>query len=400
MPLTQTQTQKLKALMLANSKPAFFVVNESLTLLDWSDDLIGYGYEGLVKGVDCTDVFDFMVGFDPAEDMQLPVITMPSGVHGSVSTIREGNEITILILDASRDFEQQYLLQQKANDMQLMNIRLQALLKEIVVTRKELEQKNEKLEEVSRLQSRFLSGVSHEFRTPLSSLIGYSDLLLSNENSDKTKEYVDVISANSKYMLSLVENLLDHGRLDSDELTLQFYEVEILGLIQSVVGMFQPLAEKKGIQLLLDIDVDSSLTLSMDEVRVQQCIVNLLNNAIKFTESGSVKLVVRWSDDELVVHVIDTGIGMDEKEMESLFNPFWQSKNHKQIGTGLGMTITSRLVELMGGEISVESVIGQGTDVRLEILAVSSDFNESCLGCQNGVTKSTIVRMAKKLCCG
>jgi len=167
------------------------------------------------------------------------------------------------------------------------------------------------------LQSRFLSGVSHEFRTPLSSLIGYSDLLLSNENSDKTKEYVDVISANSKYMLSLVENLLDHGRLDSDELTLQFYDVGLLEFIQSIVEMFHPLAEKRGIQLILDIDVDSSLTLSMDEVRIQQCVVNLLNNAIKFTESGSVRLIVRWTDNELAINVVDTGIGMDEKEMES-----------------------------------------------------------------------------------
>ncbi len=379
MPLNQTQTEKLKALMLANNKPAYFVLDDSLHLIDWSDNLSSYGFEGLEKGEDATDIFDFLIGFDPVEDLELPIVTMPSGIHGSVSSIRDGSEITVLILDASRDFGQQYLLQQKANDLQLLNLRLQSTLKELVNTRQELEEKNKKLAEASRLQSRFLSGVSHEFRTPLSSVIGYSDLLLEKAKDSTDKEHLNVISTSSKYMLSLVENLLDHGRLDSNELSLQFTSVNLTQFIQSIIGLLKPIAEKKGLELRCDIKTSPGFMLSIDDVRVQQCLINLLNNAIKFTNTGWVQLVVNWESDQLVFDVIDTGIGMDDDEIKSLYMPFWQSKKHLQVGTGLGMTITNRLVDLMGGELSVMSEPNKGTSIQMTISAVMAEVHETMM---------------------
>lgn len=376
MVLNQTQTQKLKALMLANNKPAYFVVDPSLKLLDWSDNLLGYGFYGLEKGIDSTEIFDFMVGHNPDEDLELPIVTMPTGIHGSVSSVRYGDEITVLILDASRDFEQQYLLQQKANDAQLLNLRLQSLLKELVSTRQELEEKNAKLAEASRLQSRFLSGVSHEFRTPLTSLIGYSEVLLEKTDDALCVEYLDIIRDSSKYMLALVENLLDHGRLDSNELSLQFSSINLVEFVESILNMLRPIAEKKGLELRGDIKPSDELILSIDEVRVRQCLLNLLNNAIKFTDRGWVQLIVNWQADELIIDVVDTGIGMDQEDIESLYAPFWQSQKHAQVGTGLGMTITQRLVDLMGGDISVKSELNTGTAVRLTIPAVIAEVHE------------------------
>jgi len=178
-------------------------------------------------------------------------------------------------------------------------------------------------------------------------------------------------------MLSLVENLLDHGRLDSNELSLQFSSINLSDFINSVVTMLRPIAEKKGLELRLDLKTSPDFMVSVDEVRVQQCLINLLNNAIKFTDSGWIQLIVNWSSDQLILDVIDTGIGMDDQELKLLCMPFWQSEKHLQVGTGLGMTITSRLIELMDGELSVRSELNRGTSIQMTIAAVIAEEHET-----------------------
>ena len=368
MTLTQSQTQKLKALMLASHKPAFFVLDNNMHLLEWSNDVEMYGFQNLQKGMDATDAFDFLVGYEGQEELELPIVSMPSGVHASVSSVIEGDQINILILDASYDFEQQYLLQQKANDVQLYNMRMKKLMRELVETQKLLEQKNQQLAESARLQSRFLSGVSHEFRTPLTSLIGFVDVLYDKTVEQESIEQLNIIRGSSKYMLSLVENLLDHGRLDSSGLSLQFSSVNVEEFIDIIYKMLEPLAKAKGLQLNKKVTL-SKQYVCIDPIRVQQCIINVANNAIKFTETGSIDLRVNWQDDYLKFEVIDTGIGMDENELKSLFSAFWQSDKHDQPGTGLGMTITHRLIEMMGGEMSIDSKLNQGTQVKISIPA-------------------------------
>jgi len=368
MSLTISQTQKLKALMLASHKPAFFVLNDKMQLLEWSDHLEIYGFEGLQKLGDASEYFDFLVGYSFLDDIELPIISMPSGVHASVSSVREGDQLNVLILDASKDFEQQYLLQQKANDAQLYNMRMKKLMLELVETQKLLEHKNELLAESSRLQSRFLSGVSHEFRTPLTSLIGFTEVLQDKLTEEESKEQLNIIRGSARYMLSLVENLLDHGRLDSSGLSLQFATVNIKEFVDIIIKMLQPLAEAKNITLKQELFCSVN-ELSFDPVRVQQCIINVVNNAIKFTEKGAVSLQINWQDDTLFVNVVDTGIGMDKDEINDFSTAFWQSKNHNQPGTGLGMTITNKLIEMMGGEISVNSKLGVGTRVSMKIPA-------------------------------
>ena len=368
MSLTLSQTQKLKALMLASHKPAFFVINEKMQLLEWSDHLDIYGFTDFNKFDDASEIFDFLVGYDGKEELELPIVSMPSGVHASVSSVIEDKQINILILDASRDFEQQYLLQQKANDAQLYNMRMKKLMHELVETQKLLEHKNQQLAESARLQSRFLSGVSHEFRTPLTSLIGFTEVLKDKLTEQESVEQLNIIRGSARYMLSLVENLLDHGRLDSEGLSLQFSTVNVTEFINIIFKMLEPLADAKNIQLKKEI-VCPVEELSFDPIRVQQCIINVVNNAIKFTEKGAVRIQVGWREDTLNVDVVDTGIGMSDQEVDSLFNAFWQSKNHDQPGTGLGMTITSRLVEMMGGDLTVQSKKGVGTRVRLQLPA-------------------------------
>ncbi|MGH1426448.1 MAG: ATP-binding response regulator [Arenicella sp.] len=375
MSLTRSQTQKLKALMLASHKPAYFVMNAKLELLEWSNNLEEYGFTGLRQGVHASDVFDFMVGYDGESELELPIVSMPAGMHCSISSVRDNDQINILILDASHDFEQQYQLQQKANDAQLYNMRLQKLMQELFNTQKLLESKNQQLAEAARLQSRFLSGVSHEFRTPLTSLIGFTEVLHGKVKDQESIEQLNIVRGSAKYMLSLVENLLDHGRLDSSGLSLQFTSVKVSEWFSVIVQMLEPLAHSKGLTLTHEFKASEDLLVSIDHVRVQQCVINIANNAIKFTEKGSVNLSLDWQDNMLHLMVTDTGIGMDADETNSLFSAFWQSKKHEQPGTGLGMTITQKLLELMGGEISVKSEPGKGSSIGFYVPAAKAEDN-------------------------
>jgi len=147
-------------------------------------------------------------------------------------------------------------------------------MRELVETQKLLEQKNQQLAESARLQSRFLSGVSHEFRTPLTSLIGFVDVLYDKTTDHDSIEQLNIIRGSSKYMLSLVENLLDHGRLDSSGLSLQFSSVHVGEFVEIIAKMLEPLAKAKGLQLNKAVNIPHKYV-SIDPIRVQQCIINV-----------------------------------------------------------------------------------------------------------------------------
>lgn len=390
MALNKSQAQKLKSLITEHNGPAYFIVGKDMELLVWSESLSEYGYSNLTVGMDTTDVFDFLVGLNDVVKLELPMVDMPNGVHASVSLLREGDELNVLIVDASHDFNLSYLLQQKANDAQLLNYRLQSLLKELVSTQKELEDKNNQLAEASLLQTRFLSGVSHEFRTPLTSIIGYSEVLMGNTDNE-VSSHSSVVNGSANYLLSLVENLLDHGRLDSDGVSLQFSNTDMQSLISSIELMLQPLAEIKGLEFTVCLKESAKRVFFIDSVRVQQCIINIVNNALKFTDTGSVELSVDWAADFLTISVVDTGIGMTQEEASNLYAPFWQSGRHSVHGTGLGMTITSKLIDLIGGELNVKSAVNKGTNVEFSIPASLSEDNDGAVLVEGELNEKTIL---------
>jgi len=371
MQLTDSQLTKIKSLMLAQTQPAYFIMNNEMKLLEWSDNLAEYGYQGMEKGLDADEVFDFLVGYDVLASIDLPIVPSPNKTHCSISILIEEEQDTIyvLIMDASKDYDQQFLLQQKANEASLLNNKQGKLMAQLIAAQGELEQKNKELEEASNLLRRFLSGVSHEFRTPLTSIIGYADALIEVISADDfdPQKYQDlscedklrVISNNSNYLLSLVENLLDHGRLTEQEIVLHPNRVEIGNFFSSLHAMLFPIADAKNIDFLLTLNAVGEYY--FDDIRIRQCVINLVNNAIKFT--------VSHKDDELSVTVKDTGIGMNSEEESRMFDSFWQSNSHKETGAGLGMTITKRILEGMAGEISIDSTLGEGTEITISFPA-------------------------------
>jgi PAS domain S-box-containing protein len=230
----------------------------------------------------------------------------------------------------------------------------------------ELAVARDRAEAADRLKSAFLATMSHELRTPLNSIIGFTGIVLKGLAGPLTAEQnkqLDMVRSSARHLLELINDVLDISKIEAGELTVSCEPVDLQSPISKAVGMVKPLAERKGLALRANVPLDLGQTLS-DERRVQQVLLNLLNNAVKFTERGEVSLTVEVTSDAVHMHVADTGIGIKPENLAIVFQPFRQidsgtTRNHE--GTGLGLAICRRLADLMGGEIRAASEWGKGS---------------------------------------
>ena len=351
---------------------AYFLLDQDWRVQETSNNIQDFGFSALPIGSDATDEIDFLVGMDVTENHELPMISSPAGDPIRVMFIPSDAMIIVVILDAEQEFIRQKQLQQKANENQLLLETQDKLLAKIEGTKKILESQNLQLQEASRLQSSFLSGVSHEFRTPLASIIGYTNLLLAdqkNQPSSDNQEYLSAVKRSSKHLLSLIENLLDHGKFDSNEITLNPKPNDLVEVFHDVELLVRPLATTKQIDFEMKHSLNAEFFAVLDDSRLRQCLINIIGNAIKFTDVGGVYVEVIWEDDELQITVKDTGIGISKNNLAKIKQPFWQAPDTGKSGTGLGLTITERIIELMGGVLTIDSVEAKGTTVNFSVLA-------------------------------
>lgn len=351
---------------------AYLLVDHQWQVLEVSENLTEYGFPLLETGSLATDQIDFLVGLDATQLVTLPFINSPSDKPIRVRLLPEDSNTIVMISDATEEFESQQLLQQKANENQLLLETQARLMHQLEAAKTQLQQKNTELEEAARLQSGFLSGVSHEFRTPLSSIIGYSDLLMDQQQSldaDSVNKYLEVVQRSGKHLLSLVENLLDHGKFNASDISLNPKPIDLAQLFTDVGMMVEPLAAAKTVEFSIETSMDSGLQVVIDDSRLRQCLINLLGNAIKFTDAGEVRVKASWQDDHLHTVIKDTGIGISPEHLEKITQPFWQAPGTGKAGTGLGLTITEQIIELMGGVMSIQSELGQGTEISFSIMA-------------------------------
>ncbi len=249
-------------------------------------------------------------------------------------------------------------------------------IKEDTSVRKEAEriliEAKKKAEESSKLKTLFLANMSHEIRTPMNAVLGFTQLLLENETDSEKLEQLRIIKSSGEYLLRLINDILDLSKIEANKLELQYAPFSVRALIEELKSIFGMRAAEKGIEFHVDIDETSPDTVIGDEHRIRQIIVNLLGNAIKFTDRGYVKLNYTYSGGNIVFSVEDTGIGIDSQGLKQIFAPFKQmdeSLTKKHQGTGLGLSISKRLAELMGGEIEVWSEVGRGSRFVLRIPA-------------------------------
>ena len=230
-------------------------------------------------------------------------------------------------------------------------------------------------EAASRAKSQFLANMSHEMRTPLNGIIGMADLMLDTPLSPEQRDFARTIHASAKTLLGLIEKVLDISKIESGRLTVETADFDLYLLVNSTAAMLAPQAREKGLVFRVQIDPSTPFLLRGDTLHLRQVLINLVGNAIKFTEKGRVEIRVRPLEEDarravVRFEIADTGIGIPREMQARIFERFVQadtSTTRRYGGTGLGTTIAKQLVELMGGEIGLESEPGRGTTFRVTI---------------------------------
>jgi signal transduction histidine kinase/ActR/RegA family two-component response regulator len=245
----------------------------------------------------------------------------------------------------------------------------------------ELEHANLRMEEMvtqtevaNRAKSEFLANMSHEIRTPMTAILGYADLLDQGDKEMDVKELTQIIKRNGKYLLNVLNEILDLSKIESGKIEMETHPVYLPGLMAEIESMMSVRATEKGLNLVVTNEGPVPEVVRSDPTRLKQILTNLVGNAIKFTRRGSVQCAVQFKQDEgkpkVIFTIKDTGIGISEESIPTLFEPFRQedsSPTRRFGGTGLGLTICKRLVDLLDGDIHVESEVGKGSVFTAEI---------------------------------
>lgn len=248
----------------------------------------------------------------------------------------------------------------------------------------ELAESRQRAEESTRTKSEFLANMSHEIRTPMTAILGYTDVVLEEEHTPASAEYLQTIKRNGEYLLNLINDLLDLSKIEAGKMDIELIECSPSNLVGDIVTLLKNRAVEKGLTLKATFDGEMPSMIQTDPMRLRQILVNLLGNAVKFTEKGCVEIATRmvWSTGmlngldlrqnqvSLEFRIKDTGIGMMPEQISKLFQPFTQADNsmtRRFGGTGLGLAISKRLANMLGGDIQVSSVQNVGSEFIVTI---------------------------------
>lgn len=262
---------------------------------------------------------------------------------------------------------------QKQNvQIRKQNESLVELHKQLQQRAEELELEKQKAEESTKLKSQFLASMSHELRTPMNSILGLTELILEKSQiAGKNKERLEVVLKSGKRLMTLINDILDLSKIEAGKMDIRDEDILLEELIEEVVNTINPLTIEKGIGLEVVRNCNTRIIINTDRTRLIQVLINLMGNAVKFTEQGKIVLKVSQTNDSMLqFDVIDTGIGIDEEGQRIIFEEFRQvdgSTTRKYGGTGLGLAISKKIIDLLGGSISIRSKVGEGSDFYFTI---------------------------------
>ncbi|HLO89296.1 MAG TPA: ATP-binding protein [Nostocaceae cyanobacterium] len=269
-------------------------------------------------------------------------------------------------------------VEQRTSELTQVISQLEQEIQERKQTQLALQKAKEAADVANRAKSEFFSKMSHELRTPLNAILGFSQILHRDATLNlEQQKYLGIINRSGEHLLTLINDVLEMSKIEAGKIELQITSFDLYGLLNTIEEMFQLKAQSKGLELIFDCAAQVPQYIVTDDIKLRQVLINLIGNAIKFTESGVVKVSITQKDDqELCFAVEDTGPGIASSELSNLFLPFSQTETgrNSQSGTGLGLTISRQFVQLMGGDIAVSSVLGQGSIFRFNIQIIPTNI--------------------------
>ncbi|MFL5501160.1 MAG: ATP-binding protein [Gemmatimonadaceae bacterium] len=364
-------------ILVTDDRSNIILMNKEAEQLFESDDSESWERAAMIQANDTkftTFISDFTISPSLARREQMKLHIPETGVELPVEVVsgkilnRRGEPLAIVSVlhDLTEQAENERLYEELKTFSSQLEERIQAATADLAEQNTRLQWQSRELEKANRLKSEFLASMSHELRTPINALIGYASLMLDRIYGDLTprqEEGLNRIQGAAQHLLALINDILDLAKIEAGRMPLHLDDVTLGDIMTEISQQIEPLVKKK--QLAFNVEIPSkSLVLHTDRTKVKQILLNLLSNAVKFTHHGGIKVMVMRDEEDLRFDVTDTGIGIREVDLESIWEDFRQvdqSRTREFGGTGLGLSITRKLVDALGGHVFAASNFGHGS---------------------------------------
>ncbi len=277
--------------------------------------------------------------------------------------------------------DQKYQLEDLVNELEKKNKLLKSEIKKRKKIENDLRIAKQNAERISDMKSKFLSNMSHEIRTPVNSILGFANLISNPQISEQDKErYVRYVSNSSQNLLFLINEILDHSRIEAGELKITYSNIDLDDLITELFESFTQIKKQMGkdnLKLIVETQDDAVRYCKSDLQRIRQVLINFLSNAVKYTEKGEIRFGYQAVKDKVRFYVRDTGLGIDKTSLESIFSRFTRIENEDNLssqGTGLGLSIASRIIDLLDGDIGCSSELNVGSEFFFTIPFIAGEM--------------------------